>query len=339
LYGLPIWITEFNANPARSQAINARFLELALPYLESLDYIERYCWFPFNSGTHFSGFVDKTPTKDRYESDEIPSLVGTIYKNINNTTPTESTPSVPEATVDANNNLDLLAYPNIALNKPATANSSFNDDYLPSKAVDGDTTTGTSQWFANIGDTNAQNYTPLPAWIEVDLQGSYTIDSFRIFEATNALKDFNFEVWDATLNSGAGGWSTALSVTGNPAKPLITFKTITPVTTTKVRIYITEHNSTNYLKMFELEVYGKSNETLGVKQYVKQPFTVYPNPVTNGILNIAGDQEVQSIEVYTVLGTKINTPFENGKLNITNLSNGVYFLRINKKYSIKFIKS
>ncbi len=336
LYGLPIWITEFNANPARSQAVNAAFLALALPYLESLDYIERYCWFPFNTGTHFTTGWDEI---NRKQTNNIPSLVGTIYKNINNTTPTESTPSVPEATVDANNNLNLLTYPNIALNKPATANSSYNDDFLPSKAVDGNTTSGTSRWFANIKNITDVNYTPLPAWIEVDLQASYTIDSFRIFEASNASKDFNFEVWDGTLNSGAGGWSTALSVTGNPATSLTTFKTFAPVTTTKIRVYITEHYSPNYLRMFELEVYGKLSGTLGVKQYEKQPFTLYPNPATDGIINIIGDQEVQSVDVYDIRGAKLDTLFENGKLNITNLSNGVYFLRINKKYSIKFIKS
>jgi hypothetical protein len=339
LYGLPIWITEFNANPARSQAINAGFLALALPYLESLDYVERYCWFPFNSGTHFSGWVDATPTKDRYELDQIPSLVGIIYKNINNTTPVESSPSIPEATVNADNNLNLTEYPNIALNKPATANSFYTPDYQPSKAVDGDTTTATSQWFANIKNISDVNYTALPAWIEVDLQGSYTIDSFRIFEASKALKDFSFQVWDDTLNSGAGGWSTALSVTGNPASPLTTYKTFTPVTTSKVRVYITEHNSTNYLRMFELEVYGKRSETLGNMQYEKQPFSLYPNPTRDGIVQIIGDQEVQSVEVFDILGAKMETLFENGNLSVQTLASGVYFLKINKKFAIKLIKN
>ena len=334
LYGLPIWITEFNGNPARSQAINARFLELALPYLESLDYIERYCWFPFNSTTHFSGWNDVTNT----ETDQIPSLVGTIYKNINNTTPTASTPAIPEVTVDANNNLNLVSFPNIALNKPATANSSYSPSYTPVNAVDGDVTTSTSQWFVNFGVSADVNYTPLPAWIEVDLQGSYTIDSFRIFEASRALKDFNFQVWDTTLNSGAGGWSNALTVTGNPASPLTTFKTLTPVTTTKVRLYITAHNSTSYLRLFELEVYGKLVGTLSVQNYEKLAFTIYPNPVANDMLNISGDQEVQSVEVYSVLGAKINARYENGQVQVSNLTSGVYFLRVNNKYSFKFIK-
>ena len=334
LYGLPIWITEFNANPARSQAINAGFLELALPYLESLDYIERYCWFPFNTTTHFTGWdeVNRVPTNT------IPTLVGTIYKNINNTTPVASTPAIPEATVDANNNLNLLRFPNIAYNKPVTANSSYLSTSLPEKAVDGDTTSSASLWAVNIGNAANPNFTPLPAWIEVDLQGSFTIDSFRIFESSSASKDFNFQVWDASLNAGAGGWTNALTVTGNPASSLTTYKTINPVTTTKVRLFITAHNSATLLRMFELEVYGKLAESLSVKKYDKQVFTVYPNPVTNGLLNISGEQEIQTVDVYNLLGAKINAPYENRQLQVSSLAPGVYFLKINNKYSFKFIK-
>jgi hypothetical protein len=47
-YKLPIWITEFNANPNRPNSTQAAFLQLALPYLESLDYVERYAYFQPN---------------------------------------------------------------------------------------------------------------------------------------------------------------------------------------------------------------------------------------------------------------------------------------------------
>jgi hypothetical protein len=152
------------------------------------------------------------------------------------------------------------------------------------------------------------------------------------------MKDFSFDVWDATLNSGAGGWTSVVTVTGNLVTPLTIFKTFVPVTTTKVRLNITAHNSTTIMRLFELEVFGYLSANLGVKQYEKQPFTLYPNPVTKGFLNIGGDQEVQSVDVYTILGTKINAPFENGQLQVQDLAPGVYFLRVNKKYSFKFIK-
>jgi Secretion system C-terminal sorting domain len=92
------------------------------------------------------------------------------------------------------------------------------------------------------------------------------------------------------------------------------------------------------LRIFELEVYGKLAEALSVKKYEKQAFTLYPNPVTNGILNISGDQEVESVEVYSILGNKIDIPFDNNQLQVSALAAGTYFLRINNKYSLKFIK-
>ena len=297
-------------------------MKLAIPYLETLDYIERYNWYQPNSGTANFYITGST---------SILSDVGITYKD------QISTPSIPEATVDANNNLSLLEYPNVVLNKIATASSYYSNTYLPSNAVDGNSSS--SQWLVNFGMPTDVNYAPLPAWLEVDLKGSYTIDSFRTIESTKAMKDFSFDVWDATLNSGAGGWTSVVTITANPGTPLTIYKTFASITTTKVRLNITAHNSTTLMRLFELEVFGYLSETLTTKQYEKQPFSIYPNPVTNGILNIVGDQEVLSVEVYDIVGAKMNTPFEKGKLSVANLSTGVYFLRVNKKNSIKFIKN
>lgn len=233
LYGLPIWITEFNANPARSQTINAGFMALALPWLESLDYIERYNWFPYNTGTDFYTDVANTNI----------SLVGTTYRDH------VSTPAVSDENAFLHNNLQ-----NVALNKTATASSTYTT-FTASKAVDGDSSTTASRWVKNFGASGDANYSTLPAWLEVNLLGSFTINSIRIIEDINALKDFEFQVWNATTSS----WTSVLNVSGNPATPLSTFKTFSPVTTTKVRLYITGHNDLSYLRIFELEVYGEPN--------------------------------------------------------------------------------
>ncbi|MBP6757012.1 MAG: discoidin domain-containing protein [Bacteroidia bacterium] len=322
LYGLPIWISEFNANPNRTTAVNLAFMQLALPYLETLDYVERYNWYQPNSGV--ANFYTNT-------TDFILTDVGIAYRD------QISTPSIPDATVNVVNNLNLLDYANVALNKTAIASSSYSI-YVPSFAVDGNPVNTVSQWSVNFGVPEDTNYFPLPVWIEVDLQGSFIIDGIRINEETKALKDFRFEVWDPVLASGAGDWTSVLSVKGNPATPLTTYKTFTSVTTTKVRLYITGHNSLDYLKLFELEVYGLSSNVLGVNQFEKQAYTIYPNPVLNGVLNIIGNEVVQSADVYTILGVKIITPFENGKLIVNGLSPGFYFLRVNNKYTVKFIK-
>lgn len=337
LYGLPIWITEFNANPHRNTAIQQGFMDLALPYLETLDYVERYNWFqPNPTPNDPDDNVNNVGTGEFYTTrppgSAILTSLGTTYKN------QISTPSIPNATVNAINNLNLVDFPNIARKKTATANSSYKPEHSPAIAVDGVSTLNTSQWIANIKVSSETNYAPLPAWIEVDLKGNFTIDAFRIIETTAALRDFNFQVWDKTLNSNAGGWSNALTVTANPTTPLTTYKTFSPVTTTKIRLYITAHNSTNYIKINELEVYGIPAETLGTKQFKSQHFSLYPNPIKNVFLNIKGQEEIKSLEIYDILGAKMNATLENGKISVQNLASGVYFLKINKEQTIKFIK-
>jgi hypothetical protein len=87
---MPIWITEFNANPNRDASVHLAFLQLALPYLESLEYVERYDFFepmPENAGNRndiayavfFDGNGNITP-------------LGEFYRDF------QSTPSIPQAT-------------------------------------------------------------------------------------------------------------------------------------------------------------------------------------------------------------------------------------------------
>ena len=94
LYGLPIWITEFNANKYRSFEVNRQFMELAIPYLESLDFVERYAWFEPNpvepanigNGEYFDSNGDLTD-------------IGEFYKNY------PSNPAIPQASFVGSNNL------------------------------------------------------------------------------------------------------------------------------------------------------------------------------------------------------------------------------------------
>ncbi len=103
-FNLPIWITEFNANPARSNATNAAFMALALPWLEGRSSVERYAWFPYNIGTHYYGWTEDIgglPKPNPRQTDTVLTAVGTQFLN------QVSTPSIPETTVNVANNLTL----------------------------------------------------------------------------------------------------------------------------------------------------------------------------------------------------------------------------------------
>ena len=57
VYNLPIWITEFNANKHRNEWVHRQFLQLALPFLEETEYIERYAF--FEPVTDVANFFDE----------------------------------------------------------------------------------------------------------------------------------------------------------------------------------------------------------------------------------------------------------------------------------------
>jgi len=85
LYGLPIWITEFNGNKYRSTETNRQFMELAVPYLESISFVERYSWFePQNA------IIAEDPgNAEFFDEDMNLTDLGIYYKNF------PSTASVP----------------------------------------------------------------------------------------------------------------------------------------------------------------------------------------------------------------------------------------------------
>jgi len=89
-HGMPIWITEFNANANRDISVHRGFLELALPYLESLDFIERYDYFEPNP--EVAGNRDDIEYPSFYDEDGNITPFGVFYRDF------ESTPSIPEPT-------------------------------------------------------------------------------------------------------------------------------------------------------------------------------------------------------------------------------------------------
>ena len=71
-------------------------MNLALPYLESLFYVERYNWFAVSDGIDSNSFYEPNGT--------TLTTLGNAYKN------QVSTPSVTGNTVDAINNLNVSSF-------------------------------------------------------------------------------------------------------------------------------------------------------------------------------------------------------------------------------------
>ncbi len=216
---------------------------------------------------------------------------------------------------------------NVALNKPAQASTTLSSIYPASYAVDGNTTSDTSRWVNERG--------MVPATLEINLQASFLISQIKIFTgfagANNPLTNFTFDYWDENTQS----WIAVVTETNNSIPSYS--KSFSEVTTNKVRLYINAASTDNTVRLYELEVYGRRT-TLGTNDFVTSKFNIYPNP-TSDILNIFGVDEVAFLEVFDANGKSIITQKKLKSVNVSSLPKGVYFLKINNKETVKFIKN
>lgn len=73
--------------------------------------------------------------------------------------------------------------------------------------------------------------------------------------------------------------------------------------------------------------YSNNCAVLYVIDYNTGNFKLYPNPVSN-ILNIDSNKQIESLELYTLLGKKLLVTNNKNNINLSNLSAGVYFIKI-----------
>ncbi len=179
LYQLPIWITEFNANPNRSNATQEAFLKLAMPYLESLDYVERYAYFQPNPN---NANPANNPEKSDYLDNGNLTNIGQAYLAH------ESSPSIPMKTYAAPNNLEGMDQPFIQ--KPVTS-LSFEAEcgsYLGNQwSVLADETASNGQYIR--GDASKVGESPIAKQVHFE------------FDLTEASQ---YRVWIRAKSIGAG---------------------------------------------------------------------------------------------------------------------------------------
>lgn len=94
------------------------------------------------------------------------------------------------------------------------------------------------------------------------------------------------------------------------------------------------HTSANAALAFSpgLKVDGAA---LSTADFSFNDFNLFPNPVSkqNGFVKIQSETTDLGIEVYNLLGKKMQVEFKNSNLNIQNLSTGIYILKISKSNS------
>lgn len=83
--------------------------------------------------------------------------------------------------------------------------------------------------------------------------------------------------------------------------------------------------------MFAIDTFSLTiNDPLSVKQNSIAGLNIYPNPVSNGTLYITSNSsEAKLVTVYDLLGKQVlNTKTSNNAVNVSNLTGGVYFVKV-----------
>jgi hypothetical protein len=156
---------------------------------------------------------------------------------------------------------------NIALNKPITTSSLESISYPATAANDGNLDT---RWSSSFSD---------PQWLQIDLQNTYELTGARIIWEAAAAKNYQIQVSDDGVN-----WTSVYSTTsGNGGTDNFTFT----ATARYIRMYSTARTTIYGNSIYEFEVWGTLVETGLAEIYSIQSFRIYPNPVTDGIINIS----------------------------------------------------
>jgi hypothetical protein len=95
--------------------------------------------------------------------------------------------------------------------------------------------------------------------------------------------------------------------------------------------HVVENNTTYYVTQTlggcTSEALAITVSTLGVADFQKMKIKLYPNP-TNGLLYIETSQELQSYEVYNLIGQKLLSNSFTGSIDMKDLSKGTYIIRL-----------
>ncbi|MEE6262712.1 carbohydrate-binding protein, partial [Plantactinospora sonchi] len=137
---------------------------------------------------------------------------------------------------------------NLALNRPATADSSCAANEGPEKAVNGTVTGGNTDKWCSVGGNK---------WWRVDLGAGSTVGRFVVRHAGAGGENSAWNTRDFDIQTSPDGttWTTRATVRGNTAN--VTTHTVTPVDTRYVRLNVLTptSNTDTAARIYEFEVY------------------------------------------------------------------------------------
>jgi len=180
-----------------------------------------------------------------------------------------------------------------------------------------DTATDTFYLGINASNTTAN---------EGDIVWSSTL--FTVGDEIVVVTSFSYDDYVAKM------WlNPAISGT-EPATSLVTASRTGTIKPDRLRLTQQSSAATPYLIIDEIRAATNwiqaTGGTLGLSKSEIAELKVYPNPVTNGTLNISSaNNSEKQVSIYNILGQQVfKTKTNSGPINVSNLNEGGYILKI-----------
>lgn len=194
-----------------------------------------------NDGANWNTVVNVTNNTKGTTVDNI-TVVSARYIKLNVTTPTQTTN--PAARIYE---FEVYGPPNVALNKPATVDSTCNVSQTAAKAVEG-SVINDSKWCSKSGNR----------WLQIDLGSVKQVNRFVIKHAAEGgeTPSYNTKAYNIQVSTDGTNWNTVVSVTNNTLG--ITADNITAVSARYIKLNVTVPTQTTNAaaRIYEFEVYG-----------------------------------------------------------------------------------
>jgi glucose/arabinose dehydrogenase len=183
---------------------------------------------------------------------------------------------------------------NLALNRPATADSQCAASEGPAKAVNGSWTGGWADKWCSLGPTK---------WLRIDLGSTATIGRFvvRHAEAGGEQASWNTRDFNIQVSNDGTNWTTAVTVSGNTLD-LTTHNVSTSGRYVRLNVVTPTSDGDPAARIYEFELYGQTGPPP-------------PPAVVQGTVTNSSDGAPIAGATVTVSGTSFST---------TTAANGAY---------------
>ncbi|MGO4547780.1 discoidin domain-containing protein [Paenibacillus sp. 2TAB23] len=200
-----------------------------------------------SNGTSWNTVVTVNNNTSGVTVDNIPDTQAR-YIRLNVTTPTQTSNSAARIYEFA-----VFEQQNLALNKPATADSVCNVTQTAAKAVDG-SEMNDSKWCSLSSNR----------WLQLDLGSVKQVNQFMIKHAAEGgeATAYNTKAYHIQVSNNGKDWSTVVKVTNNTKS--LTVDDIAPVSARYIKLNVTTPTQTTNLaaRIYEFQVFGPSNLAL-----------------------------------------------------------------------------